>query len=87
MPAAGLVKELADARQGFDNGLIRGNLAIKHAQRVGDGTTLTVGTHLPHDRLESLAQSFVISGAIIRAADRVQLQRPVVNAEAIEQRG
>src|SRR5579871_6832326 len=71
MPAARLVKKLADARQGFNNGLIGGNFAIKRAQRIVDGTTLAVGTHLPHNWLKRLTQSFVVSGAIIWAAHRV----------------
>src|ERR1700722_12061760 len=87
MAAARLVKKLADARQGFNNGLIGGNFAIKHAQRIGYRATLAVSAHLPDDGRERLAQSFVVGCTIIWTAYRVQLQRPVLDANAVEQRG
>src|ERR1700731_1136676 len=85
MPATRLVEELADARQRFDNGLIRRNFAIKDAQWIGDCAPLAISAHLPDDRFKGFAQSFVVSSAIVRTTDRVQLQRPVFNAETVEQ--
>src|SRR5262249_54057422 len=68
---ARFVKKLADARQLFDDRLVLRNLAVEDTQRIDECATLTVAAHLADHRLESLLQSFVISGAIIRAADRV----------------
>src|SRR5271166_6255815 len=87
MLPAGFVEKLADSRQGFDDRLIGGDFAVKHTQGISDGAALAVGAHVCGDWFESFAQSFVVGGAIIWAADGVQLQRPVFDAEAIEERG
>src|ERR1700719_1424199 len=87
MLAARRVEELADAGQFFDDGLVRGNFAIEHAQRIVDGAALAVDTHLPDDWFERLAEGFVVNGAIVGTADRVQFQLPVFNAEPVEERG
>ncbi len=67
--AAGLVKRLADLGQLLDDGLVFGMLAIQHAQRIGLGAALAVGTHLMHDGLQCLTQSLVVARAIFGAAD------------------
>ena len=85
MLAATLVQKLADARQLFDDRLVLGNLAIKHAQRIGDGAALAVLAHTGNHRLKRLAQSLVVRRTIAGATDRIQLQRPVSNAKAVEQ--
>src|SRR5208282_1507221 len=87
MPAAWLVEELADAWQGFDDGLVGGNFAIKDTQWIGDGAALAVSAHLSDDGLKRFAESFVVGGTIVRTADRIQLQRPIFDAEAVEQCG
>ena len=87
MLAATFVEKLTDARQLVDDGLVLGNLAIKHAQRIGDRPPLAVATHFVHNRLQRLAQGFVVNRAIIGAADRIQLQSPIIDAEPVEKRG
>ena len=83
--AAGLVEILADLRQLLDDGLVFRNLAVEHAQRIGLRPALAVGAHLVDDRLERLAQRFVIARAVSRAADGIQLQLPAAQADFVEQ--
>src|ERR1700680_203162 len=85
MLAARLIQELADPWQFFDDGLIRRHFAIEHSQRIGNGAALAVGAHLSDDRLERLAQSFVVDRAISGTTDGIQLQSPVFDAKAVEQ--
>src|SRR5262249_54199775 len=49
--AAGVVKILADLGELLDDGLVLGNLTVEHAQWVGLGATLAIGTHLMQDWL------------------------------------
>ena len=72
--AASLVEILADLRQLLDDRLVFRNLAVEHAQRIRLGTALAVGAHLVYHRLQRLAQSLVVAGAVVGAADGVQLQ-------------
>ncbi len=85
--AAALVEELADAGQFLDDGLILGNLAVKHAQGIGHGAALTVGAHLRSDRFESSSQGFVEARAIRRTAHGIQFEGPSLNAQTVEQGG
>src|SRR5579863_8151132 len=85
MLATRLVEKLADARQFVDDGLVGRNFAVKHAQRIRNGAALAIRAHLSDHWLQRLAQSFVISGAIVGTADGVQLQGPVFDSQSIEQ--
>src|ERR1700722_10580002 len=87
MLATRLVEKLANARQSFDDGLIRRNFTVKDTQWIGNGAALAVRAHLSDRWLQRLAQSFVISGAIVRTTDGVQLQGPVFDSEPVEQSG
>ena len=68
MLAATLVQKRADARQRLDDGLVFGNFAIEHAQRIGDGAALAVLAHGADDRLQRLAQGLVVGCAVIGAS-------------------
>jgi len=85
MLAARLVEKLADARQRFDDGLVFGNFAVEHAQRIGHGATLAIRIHSVLHRIEGLAQGFIVRGTILGTSDRIQLQLPAGDAEPIEQ--
>ena len=86
MLSAFLVEKLADARQRLDDRLILGHFAIEDAQRIGDRTALAIDAHLLYHWFESLAKSLVEFCSIFLAADRIQLEIPSCNAEAVEQR-
>ena len=43
--AAGVVEVVADLGQLLDDGLVFGDLAVEHAQRIGFGAALAVGAH------------------------------------------
>src|SRR5580704_5125326 len=87
MPAARFIEKLADARQFVDDGLVGRNFAVEHAQRIRHGAALAISAHLSDHWFKCLAQSFVISGAIVGTADGVQLQGPVFDSEPVEQSG
>ena len=63
-----------------------GILAVQHAQRIGLRSPLAIVAHLVLHRLQRLAQRLVVARTIFGAADGVQLQPPVAQAEFIEQR-
>src|ERR1700690_3098728 len=84
--AATLVEKLADTRQLLDDRLVLGNFAIKHPQRIGDSAALAILAHAGNYGLERLTQSFVVRRAVVGATNRIQLQGPISNAEAVEQR-
>src|SRR5437762_8538009 len=86
MLAATFVEKLTDARQFVDDGLVLGNLAIKHAQRIGHCPPLAVATHFVHHRLQRLSQGLVVNRAIIGTAHRIQLQSPIIDAEPVKKR-
>jgi len=66
-----LVEEVGDYRQRVDDRLVGRNLAVQHAQRIGDGAALAVRAHLADDRNEGGAQGFVVAGAVRGRAHRV----------------
>src|ERR1700727_519180 len=86
MRAACLIQKLADAGQRVDDGLIGGDFAIEYAKRIRDRAALAIDAHLTDHWLQSLAQSLVERGAIIRASDRIQFEVPAADFQAIQQR-
>src|SRR5579863_1316310 len=87
MRTAALIQVLADTRERLDNRLILGNLAVKHAQWVCHRTALTIGAHFVFHRIECFPQCLVKTSAVSRRAYRIQLEIPVRDTKAIEQRG
>ena len=85
--AASFIEKLADARQAVNDRLIARHLAIKHAQRIGHGPALAIGTHLRDHRLQCSLQSRIKGFTIPWATDGVQFEIPALDAETIEQRG
>ena len=85
--AARVVEVIADLGQLLDDGLVFGDLAVEHAQRIGFGATLAVRTHHVDDRLKRFTKGLVVAGAIGGGADGVELQRPAAQAELVEQSG
>ena len=69
MLAAGFVEKLADARQLFDHRLVFRNFAVKNAQGICYRAALAIHAHLVFNGIEGLAQSFVVSRAVVGAAD------------------
>src|SRR5215831_17364606 len=61
-------EKLRDARQVFNDRLILGYLAVKHAQRIRHGSPLAVATHLSYDGLQRLAQRLIERRTILRTA-------------------
>src|SRR5260221_13514708 len=82
MLAAGFVQILADARESLDDGLVFGNFAVEHAQRIGHGPALAVAAHFVFHRFERLPQSFVITCPAASAAHGIEFQPPLFYFEA-----
>ena len=87
MLAAGLVEEFRDARQLFNDGLVGRHFAVEHAQRIGNGAALAITAHVRDYAAQRRAQGFVELGTIIGATNGVEFERPILHAQAVEQRG
>src|SRR5581483_116080 len=87
MLAAGLVEVVEHSWQLFNDGLVLGDFAVQDAQRVGDGAALTIGAHAGDNRCKRLAQRLKVARPVIGAANGVQFERPVGDADAIQQSG
>src|SRR5258706_10033887 len=83
--AGGSAEISGDFRQRLDDGLVFRVLAVEHAQRIGFRATLAVAAHLVFHASESLAKRLVVVRAIFRAANRIQLQPPLLYADLIQQ--
>ena len=83
--AASFVKKLGDGGQLCDDGLVFGNFAVENSQRIGYGAALAVGAHFSDYGCERLAESFVEFDAVGGAAYGVEFERPVGDANAVEQ--
>ena len=73
MGAAGVVEKIQHHRQFFDNGLVGGDFAVEHAQRIGDGASLAIVAHVVDDAGQCLAQRLVVNRAALLIADGIQL--------------
>ena len=82
-----MVERINDFRQRVDDGLVFRDLAIEHAQRIGDGAALAVDAHLGGNGDEGCAKHFVIASTIRGGADGVDFECPAGNAELVEERG
>ena len=80
------IQRIRNHRQRLNNRLIRRNLAVQHAQRVGHRAPLAIHTHLAHHRHQCRAQRLVVPRPIRRGSNGVQLQRPAGNAQLVQQR-
>src|ERR1022692_3874467 len=85
--AAILIQILRDCRESCNDRLVFRNFAIEDSQRMGHGAPLAIDAHLIYYGSEGLPQRLIESGAVGGAAHRIQLQRPVGDADAVEQRG
>src|SRR6266481_5372314 len=83
--AAVFVEIVGHPGQSFDDGLIFGHLAVENAQRIGFITALAVGAHAADHVFERRAQSLKIFWPVTGIAYRVELQRPALYAEPVQQ--
>ncbi len=60
----GVVEVVGDAGQRLDDGLVFGNFAVEHAERIGFGAALAVGAHFWSDVAQGLAQGGDVARAV-----------------------
>ena len=65
---------VGDPRQGLDDRLVLGHLAVEHAQRVRLRAALAVGAELAGSAAQRRAQRLHVGGPAVRVAHRVQDQ-------------
>ena len=85
--AGGFVERVGDHGQRLDDGLVGGDFAVEHAQGIGDGAALAIGTHLADNWDEGGAKGFVVAGAVGGGANGVQLEGPAGDAQFVEEGG
>src|ERR1019366_2914084 len=85
--AASFVQKLGDGGESFDDGLVFGNFAVENSQRIGYGAALAVGAHFSYYGRERLAESFVEFCTVGGAAYGIELECPLGDTDAVEQRG
>ena len=86
MGAAGVVEIIQHHRQFFDDGLVGGNFAVEHAERIDDSATLAIVAHVVDDAGQRFAQRLVVNRAAFIIADGIQFQLPVPDADTIQKR-
>src|SRR5262249_32951320 len=87
MGLRGIVKRVDDLRQGVDDGLVLGYLAVEDPKRVSDGATMAIDAHLWREGDECGSKHLVVAGAGGGGGDGGCFKFPASDAQLIEERG
>src|ERR1700740_1441722 len=87
MVSASIIEKLADGRQLFYDGLVFRNFAVEDSQRIGHRASPAINAHFIDHGGQCLPQGLAEFCTVRGAAHRIQFERPVRDANAVEQCG
>ena len=84
MRAARVAEAIDNARQVFDDGLVRFHFAIQHAQRVGLGAALAIAAHPRRHRFQLLPQALDVLRTAVAVAHGIDQKLETGQASPLE---